>query len=51
VTAIVTTIQQEAHSDFTPEIAPFPYSEQATRKNESVAVLKSRDMCRAAFRK
>jgi hypothetical protein len=26
VTALVTKIQQEAHSDFTPEIAPFTYS-------------------------
>jgi hypothetical protein len=40
VTALVTKIQREAHWDFTPEIAPFTYSGQTIRKNESVAVLK-----------
>jgi hypothetical protein len=51
VTALVTKIQQEAHSGFTPEIAPFPYSGQAMRKNESVAMPKSHDVFRGAFRK
>jgi RNA polymerase sigma-70 factor, ECF subfamily len=48
VTALVTKIQQEAHSDFTPEIAPFTYSGHTMRKNESAAMLKSRDVCRGA---
>jgi len=49
VTALVTKIQQEAHWDFTPEIALFPYSGQAMPQKQWAGRLKSCGVRRDAF--